>query len=143
MTANALQKRNNTKCAMKATIDIIASIGADKFTNYFMRSADVFEQGKHFASHWGLTIEGDFDANEIPSLYAGEIEKSKGNVLFVGIKNVDGKRLGKASVYFKQGVQTVCMRQNEKLDSILFKSMLEQLGYQAETDENMHVISVK
>lgn len=125
---------------MKKQIIILDVICGDKFTNDFMHYADVFEPGKQLGTYHNITIKGEgIKIADICSNMKKALEKVGQNVTFIGISSINGRKLLNPMGYIKPKVQTISDGKNW----CLFKSILEQLGYEVTTSEQMHVEIVK
>ena len=114
-----------------------------KFTNQLIHAADVFENGKQFATHDRFIVTGNPDLPKLCERIATAYEQAGGYAVFVGIRKINGKRVDNPYAYFMSGVQSISMKQeNEPLRWALFGDILAQLDYNAKTDENMMVVAV-
>jgi len=122
----------------EVSIDIIQG---DKKINEFMHAADVFEKGKQLGEHQNMNFEitGKDEPNwqEIVDKIF-ESSSKEFNILFVSIREIDGKTPKESFVRFKEGVQSIS---NGKQWG-LFSDCLNQLGYQCEVNDIMHVTSI-
>lgn len=133
---------NNTEPTYEIEIDFLGGDVETKRINEFMHAVDVFEHGKQFVYHDGFIITGNPDLSKLCEVIANAYEKCGGYAVFVGIRNINGKRAENPHAYFMKNVQSVSMNQGKNSGWALFKDILEQLGYVASIDEKMRVISV-
>lgn len=122
----------------EVSIDIIQG---DKKINEFMHAVDVFEAGKQHGEYQNINFQiTGRDEPNWQSVVNEIFEKSteQFNVLFVSIRKVDGKTPDESFVRFKEGVQTI----SDGKKWGLFSNCLNQLGYQCETNDTMHVTSI-
>jgi hypothetical protein len=110
----------------------------DGFKNDFMHACDMFERGKQLATYEQFVVTGKPDLENLCENTKNALEKLGKNVVFVGIRNIDGKRINDPKPYIKPLTQTIS---NGKQFG-LFKEMLEQLKYKVEVDEFMQVLLV-
>jgi|GEM_PF-2895942 len=140
-TKNGLRSYENFELkdeVFQVSFDIIQG---DKKVNDFMHAADVFEKGKQLGEYQNMNFEitgqGEPDWQEaVDKIFENSIEKF--NVLFVSIREINGKNPEKPYLKFKEGVQSV----SDGKQWGLFSDCLNQLGYQCETNETMHVTSI-
>ena len=114
-----------------------------KQVNKMMHAVNVFEPGKQLALYEKVEITGNANREHLCENMKNAWEKIGGYVLFVAISHINGVRTRQYPYYLKEGIQTLSMVQNNDLGWILFKRALEGLGYEVETDQHMHVLSVK
>ena len=70
-------------------------------------------------------------------------ERAGGYTVFVGIRKINGKKVNNPYTWFMDGVQSISIKHGDGLGWGLFKDILSQLGYTAQTDEYMRVVAVK
>ena len=129
---------------MEIIIDFLGGDKQAKFMNEFMHAGDVFEPGKQFAIHERFTVTGNDSVNleKLCERVADAYKKADGYAVFVGIRTIDGKRPENSYAWFMKGVQSISMKQ-KSLGWATFKSILEQLGYEVETDDSLIVTKIK
>lgn len=116
---------------MKVILDIFEG---DATLNSFMHSCDVFKKGKQLANGCQLEIEGEPNVDKLTDTIKSAFEQNKRNVVFISVREVDGKLVNHYPQYLKSGVQTISDGQKFGL----FKDMLAQIGYEVKT--NKHVV---
>lgn len=111
-----------------------------------MHAADMFEKGKRLGEHWCIEIDTADTEETLKHIHSNvkkSIERLKGYVLFVGVRTVGGIPYHDTHCFFEQGVQSVSFVKKGKLKGwLLFRDMLEALGYEVKTDKTMHVTVV-
>ena len=123
-------------------VDLLAGNKAAKFQNALMHHAQCYEKGKQFAIHTRMEYSGVSDPKELIPCIKKEQEAEGGYIVFAAIHSIDGERPESPSAYFMEGVQSISTLQDKTLGWLLFKDALKQLGYEAETDERMHVTKI-
>jgi hypothetical protein len=124
---------------------ILDVFGGDKMMknqNEFMHAGDVFEKGKELAQYFQIVITGNPNLNKICFNLRDAYHKADGYVLFAAINSIDGKRTKDPKPYIKEGIQTLSIEQKGTLSWNLFKNILEQLGYNVETNQYMMVENI-
>lgn len=124
---------------MKLYFDVIAG---HKHINAFMVACDVFDGGKkQLGVHYLITSTVEDDvvvskewADNIINVMKGGFESQSYNVSFIGFRS-----LSVDSTYIRQETQSISNGERW----ILFKNMLEGLGYTCTTTEYMTVLSAK
>jgi hypothetical protein len=122
--------------SMKVIMDILAH---SNNMNTFMHLADVFEGFKQLADYQAIEVKGT-DAMKVDQLtenMKNSLEQAGMNVVFVGIKLIDGILTDKYPPYIKKGVSQISFGNEWGM----FTDILEQIDWIATTDENMQVIS--
>ena len=107
--------------------------------NGFMHAADMFEAGKQFALFERVVVTGEPNIEKLPTNMRDAYEKAGGYLIFASVRTIDGNKPEKTITWFKEGVQSIS--NGEKWRT--FKEVLAKLGYDAETDEHMHVTKIK
>lgn len=137
-----LEKTNNNIMKQEIILDVIAG---NYMQNKFMHAADVFEEGKQLGTHFNLNVTGEninlkeLCGNMVKALEHEELGTQRQSVTFVAIRKINGKRAINPRAFIKPNVQSISDGKNWGV----FKKLLEQIGYSAETTEYMQVISVK
>jgi hypothetical protein len=123
---------------MKVIIDTLTHSNR---LNTFMHVADVFEPFKQLAKYQSLEVKGtkDMKVDQLAENMKNALEKADMNVVFVGVKIIDGKLTDKYPPYIKKGVSVISFGNEWGM----FKDILEQIDWTATTDENMQVVSAK
>jgi len=125
---------------MKVTLDIFEG---DSTLNAFMHASDVFEKGKQLAEasqlEFDIEVDGEPDMDKIIENVKTVYETNKRNVIFLSIREVDGKKVNHYPLYLKAGVQSIS--DGHKFG--LFKDWLEHIGYETRTNEFMVVEEAK
>lgn len=126
---------------MEIEIDFLGGNTQAKFMNEFMHCGDVFEKGKQLAIHDRFIVTGNdsIDLEKLCERVANAYEQAGGYAVFVGIRSIDNKPVGNSHAWFMKDVQSISIGTKWGL----FKDILNQLGYKAETDEHMKVVSVQ
>jgi hypothetical protein len=120
-------------------LDVICGDKMMKLQNNFMHACDVFEKGKHLGQHLQLEATGNPNMEKLCENVKNAYEQaSEGYVLFIAIRTIDGERCKEPQAIFNKGIQTISDGSNFGL----FKNILKQLGYEAETNEYMMVESI-
>lgn len=121
---------------MRVTFDIISG---DRRKNKLMRCMDVFEPSKVLGTHKRVSLSVDFDLWNIVSKIKSFLEQDENELIsFIGISSIDGSPAKDSNPYFKSGLRTI----SNGYQFTTFKSMLEKLGYEVETDDTLIVTHV-
>lgn len=111
--------------------------------NLFMHTADVFEAGKQLAIHERIIVDGvDVKLDKLCENYAKAVIEAGGHAVFVGIRTINGIKPETRINWFRERTQSISIPEDGDLKWGTFKDLLTQLGYEAKTDQNMHVIEV-
>jgi hypothetical protein len=140
---------NNNIKKIEITVDIISG---NFLTNQFMHLVDCFESGKILGNprQLKITLELTQDGDEIKlvdnfihNLKSGLETDSdmfvKEVVSFIGIREIDSIKNTSIPFYIKPGIQTISNGQKY----YLFSKLLEQLGYEVTTSDQMYVLTAK
>jgi len=128
----------------KVEIDLLGGSELEKFTDKAVNLSGIFESGKRIATHDRFIITGNGDLKKLCETIAMAAIESGGYALFVGIRSVNDKRVSNNFAWFEKGVQSLSMFNIDgSMGWALFKDVLKELGYNAQTDEHMHVIAVE
>ena len=121
------------KTEIKVVVDIISQ---DRKMNVLMRAFDVFEEAKKFGTPWAMEIKykpgSKPNYKKLLKNTQKAIEKMDHLVFFIGFRNVKD-----APCFVATGINQIS---NGKT-FMLFKDLLNMMGYEAETDQNMRVTS--
>jgi len=122
---------------MKVIVDIFGGDSRMKFTNKLMHAGDLFESFKQLCECMQANITADSEIDFF-SIIKSKMEANGGYVIFVGIREIDGKRVD-PKAYVMQGVSVLSTGESW----CLFSDALRKLGYEVEEDKNRRVINVK
>ena len=118
---------------IKIKVDIISQ---DRKMNVLMRAFDVFEESKKFGTPWAIEIEykpgRKPNYKQLLKKTQKSIEQMDHLVFFIGFRNVKD-----APSFVAPGINQI----SNGTHFMLFKDLLNMLGYEAETDQNMKVTS--
>lgn len=123
---------------MKITFETLLGDGT---MNNFMHAGDVFEPGKQLAEIKILTLTVEEPTNVLKileTLWEG-FKANQINGVFCAISAIDEVSNTEYPIFFKEGVQTI----SNGSTYCLFKDLLQHMGYDCETDQYMHVTSIK
>jgi len=125
------------------TLDVFGGDKMIRMQDNFMHACDVFEKGKHYVSYFQMQVKGEPDMEKVCENAKNAFEQATGGyVVFIAIRDVDGMRCDQPRAVFKEGVQSLSMMRGGSLKWGLFRDILGDLGYKAETNEHMMVQSV-
>jgi Fic family protein len=115
----------------------IVAVFAESSLNKLMHAADVFESFKQLGEFYTLEITGEPDLDFLCENMRKTLEESGKSVTFASIVKVDGVPTNKYPYYLKPGVASI----SNGHQWALFKDLLNQRGFDVETDNTMKVKS--
>lgn len=123
---------------MKVKVDIIHG---DKQKNEFMHACDMYEPSKQLGEYEQVVVEGSEDMNleELTTNIKNAYDQSGRSVVFVSVRQVGPTLTNDYDRYIMPNISAITSGKKWGL----FKSVLEQIGYEVETNEHMQVESVK
>jgi len=122
---------------MKVIVDIFGGDSRMKFTNKLMHAGDVFEGFKQLCECMQANITADSEIDFV-NIIKSKMEANGGYVIFVGIREIDGKRVD-PKAYVMPCVSAISTGESW----YMFGDALRRLGYEVEEDKNRRVINVK
>ncbi|MEK6828901.1 MAG: hypothetical protein AABY15_02160 [Nanoarchaeota archaeon] len=123
---------------IKVKVDVI--IG-DKMMNNFMHACDMFEDSKQLGKYEQMVVSGkpEMDLKNLSRNLKDALEKSGMNVVFVSVRQIGPTLTNDYDRYIMPGVSAIT--DGHKWG--MFHKLLEGLGYEVETDNQMKVTSAK
>lgn len=123
-------------------IDLFYRTPQDITINDMMHSADLFKDYRQFVRimRKKMMAYGN-DWKTFPIKFDEIKNTCPGEILFMGVITIENPR--EVVTWFREGIQSLSINNKGTLTWILFKDMLESLGYIVETDNNICVKSIR